>query len=66
MAKIAKMSTGIYTMEGIGDVAILVVPIDHASERVTAKGNTTLGNIREDIQLEGNTHVMQGLCYRYK
>jgi hypothetical protein len=60
----AEMVTGEYLQDGV-EVAVIVIPLDHSRTEVTPKGNCTLGNLRETIELRGKNHTFQGLVYRH-
>ena len=60
------MVTGFYTLDG-KDVAVVIVPIDHATSKVaTDKGNVTVGHYREDLSgTDGKVYTFSGMCYRH-
>ena len=63
----ADMATGEYIQDG-QSVAVIVIPLNHEATKVTEKGNCTLGNVRENMVLEGRdgkTFTFQGLVYRW-
>ena len=60
------MTPGFYTIDG-QDVAIVIIPIDHATNKApTDKGNVTLGHFREDLSgSDGKVYTFSGMCYRH-
>ena len=60
------MVPGFYTLDG-KDVAVIIVPIDHATTKVpTDKGNVTVGHYREDLgSTNGKVYTFSGMCYRH-